>query len=87
MKKSPDILSFYRSSTDQRKNVNVVFETQVANERLRCVTVFIHLNRISDLKIRKEMESTIKLAQLYEGGSKMPVEEAFKNTFTYRVGG
>ena len=28
---------FSRSSTEQRKNINVVFETQVANERLRCV--------------------------------------------------
>ena len=62
----------------------MVFETQVANERLRCVNCksFNHPNRISDIKIRKEMESTIKLAELYEGVPKMPVE----NSFTYRVG-
>ena len=48
--------------------------------------IYSQHNNITDFEIRKENESTNKLAQLYAGGQKMPVQEDFRNTFSYRVG-
>ena len=48
--------------------------------------IYSQHNNITDFEIRKENESTNKLAQLYAGDQNMPVQEDFRNTFSYRVG-
>ena len=48
--------------------------------------IYSQHNNITDFEIRKENESTNKLAQLYAGDQKMLIQEDIRNTFSYRVG-